>query len=518
MEMKSPTALLKVYRGVLSTMGLRPDDNGRIGTASGVEMMSGDFHWYWPDADIPRPDGDNWLVFNPALETPEDKGVVARLAERMSQSVNARFFALLQSVIEFAVVSEDHHQLLQESLPLLQAVEKVDVKTLEFISNLITAYTGKYRSEKNFSPTAFYLRNAQQVKSVVYSRVAVLSSPLLEYISEGKKHELFSFKEKYKIMGVNCRREDVRVLRSLWAYIFPNVNDVLQENPWVMGKRSEFGNSFFALTGLYAKVIKRIDEVAKQITDNARKGNTEFFNFGDMGWIDEMTQAEKLRDEMNALPSRHSLGKPKNQSLGSVIQAAAPSLVALPATPSKPGNSLGELLKRGAQPPQTAMQSGRGGVQITRTASGTSIAMFPDGRIEEIIGNVGGSVAQAPAQPVLTITGSPAMENVGMYWAVCSDRQKHRVEFQNGNWVLLQQPQLQGRMPQGMAVNPRSLSGAMGGAMQAPWQGPNQFAPQPVGRQVSQPVYQQPHPQSFPGGPVQMGRPGAGQSNFTDYY
>lgn len=320
----------QLYKAIAEALGLVSDDEGLlsfVGEDELIPAMVGGERLALPTAERLRSgDWHGVMAFHPLSEH------VLRgespVLKKIRAGINLRLAIVLRSLMsQFTELGADtsrHAKLSPKASELLSAIKDVDDKSVAAMEKIIEV-TREGGPQKVVS---IYLKRGGVLKDQKYSRVAVVSFPILEAFNEG---------DGTHILGVKVRRKDHAAFQALFEYILPGSEDL---ETYSAGSKSADAPYFDALMHAFYNVAKRLNEVVrihKKQLDNADELTT------DVSWIESFADLSVYRDVIPPLNGNmgdngieESTGAEVKALPASKPIAAAAPVAIKPAAPAEP--------------------------------------------------------------------------------------------------------------------------------------------------------------------------------------
>lgn len=286
--------LVQWYKAILESVGLQIDENGNTSMMLGEQAFPctvNEKRLVLPLPELLR-SGAGWdqrVAFHPlsenvvrAGESPVLKKFRALANHRLTEVIST----LMTELMEIAADPSRHAQLTPRQSEFLSHVKDADAKTLKGLIKVLESVstTGPRRI------VSTYLKKGGKLRGQSYSRVAVVSFPIVEEIDLEAK----------TIFNVTLdRKKDVQTIVALFNYIIPNAHD-LEEYSY--GSNSRVAPYFHALCHAYINVAKRLNTVTRRFRKHLDNPDGMLIN---LDWEDQLDEMDKFRDLIPSQPGNN---------------------------------------------------------------------------------------------------------------------------------------------------------------------------------------------------------------------
>lgn len=248
--------LIEFYKSVLGSMGLAADDNGLLSVTLGgvnvpcVVTEMGGRRLVLPTRDIQREaDWKNKVAFHPLTENVYrgESPVLKKMKNAIIFRLNVTASYLLHELMAIAANKSYHEKLSPKQSELLDVLPRVTSNTVNSVEDVTDKYSLKGR-EKLIN---VYLKHGGKYKGNDFSRVGVVSFPILEMCDQ----------DSATIFGVKMKsKRDFKAFFDLFHYILPKCDESEAYN---YGSQSMEAPYFDALLHTYLKVAKQLNKITR---------------------------------------------------------------------------------------------------------------------------------------------------------------------------------------------------------------------------------------------------------------
>lgn len=248
--------LIEFYKSILGSMGLAADDNGLLSVTLGgvnvpcVVSEMGGRRLVLPTRDIQREaDWQNKVAFHPLTENVYrgESPVLKKMKNAIIFRLNVTTSYLLHELMAIAANKNYHEKLSPKQSELLDVLPRVTNNTVNSVEDV----TDKYSLKGKEKLINVYLKHGGKYKGNDYSRVGVVSFPILEMCDQ----------DNATIFGVKMKsKRDFKAFFDLFHYILPKCDEPEAYN---YGSQSMEAPYFDALLHTYLKVAKQLNKITR---------------------------------------------------------------------------------------------------------------------------------------------------------------------------------------------------------------------------------------------------------------
>lgn len=315
------TDINTLYTDILAFAGMAVDENGCVYTPLNGEkqfaVVKGLPIVLPTEQHLRTANIKEKLIFHPLSENILNQGepeMVLKLRKCINIRLNYVFGILAQSLLTLAASPKIHQQLSPDQTELLVVLKDVDDTTRKHWAELLTRV---FAQKKSF--VEIYVRYGGTYKGNRYFRIGVTSFPIYDDLKP----------EKGPLLGVSLRNKDRAMLRELYRFILPGID---QPEQYSFGSNSNTAPYLEALMRAAMNVASRFNTIVDQYRDY-------IFREDDGVSLDQLTftaQWVEAFDNLDALlPLIHRI---PSQEVSAMLQTPppAPSPIPTPAAPTYP--------------------------------------------------------------------------------------------------------------------------------------------------------------------------------------
>lgn len=256
--MKKVDVVGELYVPLLAALHIQPDENGILHRSHRDSVKVCEVNkrkMVLPTSEnLKSLAMDDYVYFHPLSENIArgDSAIYNYLKLALTLRVNYTIMGLATLLLEVANDKTLDGKLKSHQLGLLEALPKLDNKTISHLSN---AYINTDLDKKVFF--SVYNKRNGKINGTTYNRVAVIRFPLVEQLKDPANSEFWS-----GIKGV--RKADYANYLALFNYMLPNW-DV--ENSYSGASDSMEAPSFHALVMGFLNVMKQLNKIMADFAD-----------------------------------------------------------------------------------------------------------------------------------------------------------------------------------------------------------------------------------------------------------
>lgn len=290
-----------LYKAILASMGCTVDNEGLVSmdisglvvpvTVDGARLA------------VPTPerlrfgDWSGTVAFHPLSENlvRGESPVLRVFKNLMVIRLHTVIHELLHQLTTLGFETHRHSSLSPKAQEFLSALPDVDKKSVEAMLEIIEAAAPD--SHSNRIVTMFVKRNGQY-RGNRYSRVAVVSFPLLEQFEQANNGT---------VVGVKLRRKDFHNFQNLIQYIFP---DALDMDKYSAPSSSMVAPNFDALLQAFLKLARRLNYVVETHREHLEDADSLLI---DTSWEDQVGDLSSFNGQIPSLSGNEGdLLEPEN--------------------------------------------------------------------------------------------------------------------------------------------------------------------------------------------------------------
>lgn len=304
-------SLLKLYEQILDTAGLQADKDGLISDKASFDpdgkaeptIIDGKRLVMPTKWQLDHPDLDKKIYFHPLGEDglSGESAVLKKLKIATSTRINFAIFTLIRSFIALGLSVADHAKLPPTAIEVLSILKNIDEKSeQDFIRVILNGI--KQHSMKDFFYKV-YLKRGGKIGSKQYSRVAVITFPFYEEVSQ----------DKQDFYGVKLRKKDNLVLKKLMEFIIENIAEVHAYDQGSDNEQAPYLDSLMKATYAVSKGLnEKIDTYHKWIEQYEKIKIS-------LDWFDTFNSLDTLLPEIRRIP--RALGNMGNMKVEDKLKA-----------------------------------------------------------------------------------------------------------------------------------------------------------------------------------------------------
>lgn len=301
--------ILKLYKGIIESLNGAIDEQGLISFRYNDQLFPGvvnERRLALPTPERLRTGDWNGLIaFHPMSEN-ELRGesvVLKQLKGLINVRLQAVLGDLLSQLVRMAANRSGHSKMKGKAHELLSHLPEVDEKSVQAMDKIIeaTEIDGPNRL------ISLYLKRGGTLRGARYSRVAVVSFPILEAFDKDDDHTVFGYK---------LRKKDFTAFHSLFEYIF----DELEEG-YSVGSRSMVAPYLDSLLKAYIKVASRLNVIIDR--HRAQLANAEEL-YTNLDWEDLAADLKIYHHVIPTLEGNDGEPVQQEQQTGATVVDAKP--------------------------------------------------------------------------------------------------------------------------------------------------------------------------------------------------
>lgn len=274
--------LIEFYTSVLTGFGLSVDfeDLVFLDTGKGLAPVKIDSKQIClPTKDHLRDSPwDKYVPFHPICEN-SAKGEYPTL-KWLRKQANYNLSKLIGELwAGLAIVANNkdlHSGMNPNQITMLKIAHEIDGKCVKALQTILS---DKVTLSGNGRIIALTQKQGGNVEGETFKRFANVSFPITE-----------QFEHEKDILGLELRKKDMKTIKGLFEYIFPNHEDI---NAFNFGSNESVAPYFHSLLGAYYNVAARIKELALDF-DNLLP-NALLFRSIDLEWIEHLSELNKYK-------------------------------------------------------------------------------------------------------------------------------------------------------------------------------------------------------------------------------
>lgn len=285
--------LLELYKSVLSSVGMVVDSQGFVSTLLPGSDTPKPFsveskRLVLPtDEQLNQPDWSNRIGFHPLLQnlTGGESRVMEKFRDRMNGFADFSLGMLLVDIAQLGVKKELHKDLVPTQSAYLGPFSDADEKFVKLLTDLVST---KRVTKKGFEFIRFSVIKGRMWQGQKRSRVAVIHFPLYEALPKDNKPTV--------ILNHKLRVADVKMLRSMYEFLFPGINE---EGQYEIGSDSKIAPSLESLMAVYLKYTDVQNQTISVLEPVLNTSNALLIP---NDWREDMADVSKYLPEIRKIP------------------------------------------------------------------------------------------------------------------------------------------------------------------------------------------------------------------------
>lgn len=259
------------------------------------------------DEQLRQQDWSNRIGFHPLKQNVAggESRVLEKFRERMNNYADFMFGMLLADIADLALKKDIHKDLTPAQASYLGPFSEADGKFKKLIEKFVA--TSRV-SKKNYEFIRFSVIKGRSWQGKKRSRVAVVHFPLYEALSADN--------EGTTILGEKLRKVDVKMLRNMYHYLFPEIRE---SGHFEFGSDSQIAPSIESLMKVYGMFVKEQNKAVAILEPVIRSSNALAIVDD---WRDDIENIEPYLQEIRRIPMLEG-----NMASERVVQANAPQMI-----------------------------------------------------------------------------------------------------------------------------------------------------------------------------------------------
>lgn len=408
--------LINFYRTLLPAIGYHADSDGMIshhfpGCHDDMQpVMVGNKRLVLPTLLHRKdPDFERRMILNPMLQniSGSESLVMDKIRDRATMYAGFTISYLFSSLAKLAVRKESHKDLNPSEARYLSPLSDADEGFVQRLENIITSDSSVHRNDREF--VKFTIHKGRIWNGEKRQRVAGAHFRLYE--------QMLDPEFKRVLAGVSMRQKDVKMLKDLFEYVFP---DIAGSGAIEFGTDTAIAPSVISLMTVYKTVADRINKMAEDLSGCIPGCDLVAIP---TDWWDGLVNVNDLAAEINALPmfegnnsknkvmTEQEKARVAQSSMQATEQLAAFKQPVVAAAPMTLGAPQTITMQQGQQYVSTAPSVRPGAILGTPAVTPITVLGTP-------------TAAPAPAAPLPTVTASNGLNVMSMPSAAVAIQQQ----------------------------------------------------------------------------------------------
>lgn len=288
-------SIISLYESILNYSGLKSDRDGMISTSN----------IYTDDTDpvtidgrrliLPTPenlrivDYQNVIKFHPLSENilRGESEVIAKLTECINIRLNYTIGIIATRLLEIIANPELHKTLTPDQTNLVIMIPEMDKTAVE---NFMKILLHGVKGEGTTFFMNLFLKRGGMIDGKKYFRSGYITFKLYHTLSS------LDDSNECRVAGVNIRRKDVNIFKSILEFIIPNI---ATPTYYSYGSMSDVAPYLDALMNTSIRLASQLNDVIDIFRDHIPEADDLMF---DANWVDQFKDLNDLVPEIRRIP------------------------------------------------------------------------------------------------------------------------------------------------------------------------------------------------------------------------